>query len=271
MRIPNLENENRKFVKNMGPFRLLEYMQDASVAPWNAEEEFFMGKMGVRRRQVLCYLNGKNTIITQAGAMQWMAGNIESTTGIKSAGDFLGKIAKGVVTNESAIKPEYVGRGLLALEPTYKYIIFQNLSDWPSGLVAEDGMFLACEGTVKNGVVARRSVSSALAGNEGIFNMAFTGSGVVVLESNVPEKELIRFDLENDELKIDGNMAICWSASLDFTVERSSKTLIGSAVNAEGLVNVYRGTGSVLMAPVTSSASLFTATSTKNIASKAGL
>ena len=44
-------------------------------------------------------------------------------------------------------------------------------------------------------------------------------------------------------------MAIMWSKSLDFTVERSSKTLIGSLLNKEGLVNVYRGTGKVLMAP----------------------
>ena len=61
---------------------------------------------------------------------------------------------------------------------------------------------------------------------------------------------MIEIDLENDVLKIDGNMAIAWSGSLDFTVERSGKSLIGSAASGEGLVNVYRGTGKVLMAPV---------------------
>ena len=45
-------------------------------------------------------------------------------------------------------------------------------------------------------------------------------------------------------------MAIAWSGTLDFTVERSGKSLIGSAASGEGLVNVYRGTGKVLMAPV---------------------
>ena len=45
-------------------------------------------------------------------------------------------------------------------------------------------------------------------------------------------------------------MAIAGSSSLDFTVERSGKTLIGSAASGEGLVNVYRGTGKVLLAPV---------------------
>lgn len=50
-------------------------------------------------------------------------------------------------------------------------------------------------------------------------------------------------------MKIDGNMAIAWSPSLSFTVEKSGKSLLGSAASGEGLVNVYRGTGRILMAP----------------------
>ena len=69
------------------------------------------------------------------------------------------------------------------------------------------------------------------------------------LESNSPREELIEITLENDAVKIDGNLAIAWSNSLNFTVERSGKTLIGSAASGEGLVNVYRGTGKVLMMP----------------------
>ena len=57
--------------------------------------------------------------------------------------------------------------------------------------------------------------------------------------------------LENDVVKIDGDNAIAWSNSLKFTVERSSKSLLGSAVNGEGLVNVYKGTGKILVAPLT--------------------
>lgn len=55
-----------------------------------------------------------------------------------------------------------------------------------------------------------------------------------------------------DVMKIDGNMAVAWSRSLNFTVERSTKSLIGSAASGEGLVNVYRGTGKILMTPVLS-------------------
>ena len=45
-------------------------------------------------------------------------------------------------------------------------------------------------------------------------------------------------------------MVMAWSGGLDFTVERSGKSLIGSAASGEGLVNVYRGTGKVLMSPL---------------------
>ena len=66
----------------------------------------------------------------------------------------------------------------------------------------------------------------------------------------MPKMELIEFELNNETIKIDGSMAIAWSPSLNFTVERSSKSLAGSMVNKEGLLNVYRGTGMILMSPV---------------------
>ncbi|MBE5923844.1 MAG: AIM24 family protein [Lachnospiraceae bacterium] len=245
-----VENNLRKVTESKGSFRVLEYEKDASVSSYNAQNEYFMQKMGVRRRQVLCTLNGKTAIVTQAGAMQWVGGNVNATTGIKGAGDLLGKMVKGAVTKESSIKPEYVGEGVLMLEPTYKHILLENVEDWGPGIVVEDGMFMACEGTVSRDVVMRSNLSSAVAGGEGLFNLCMKGQGVVALESNVPRSELIEITLNDDVLKIDGNMAVCWSASLKFTVERSGKSLIGSAASGEGLVNVYRGTGKVLMSPV---------------------
>ena len=263
MRIENLQNENRKFAKSIGNFHVLEYVQDASVSPMNAMNEYFMSRMGVRRRQVVIDIDKDHSAIIQAGAMQWMGGNVQATSGVKGIGDLLGKAIKGAVTKETAVKPEYVGEGCLVLEPTYKYIILADIGKWgPAGMTIEDGMFLACDANVKSKVVARKNLSSAVLGNEGLFNLSLQGNGVAALESNVPEDELIEVILENDELKIDGNLAVCWSSNLEFTVERSTKTLVGSAVSGEGLVNVYRGTGRVLMCPVAPTASLFESTNT---------
>ena len=263
MRIENLQNENRKYAKSIGNFHVLEYVQDASVSPMNAMNEYFMSKMNVRRRQVVIDIDKDHSAIIQAGAMQWMGGNVRATSGIKGIGDFLGKAIKGAVTKETTVKAEYVGEGCLVLEPTYKYIILADVGKWGSaGMTIEDGMFLACDANVKSNVVARKNLSSAVLGNEGLFNLSLQGNGVAALESNVPENELIEVILENDELKIDGNLAVCWSSNLEFTVERSTKTLVGSAVSGEGLVNVYRGTGRVLMCPVAPTTSLFESTNT---------
>ena len=263
MRIENLQNENRKYAKSIGNFHVLEYVQDASVSPMNAMNEYFMSKMNVRRRQVVIDIDKDHSAVIQAGAMQWMGGNVRATSGVKGIGDFLGKAIKGAVTKETAVKPEYVGEGCLVLEPTYKYIILADIGKWgPAGMTIEDGMFLACDANVKSKVVARKNLSSAVLGSEGLFNLSLQGNGVAALESNVPEDELIEVILENDELKIDGNLAVCWSSNLEFTVERSTKTLVGSAVSGEGLVNVYRGTGRVLMCPVAPTTSLFESTNT---------
>lgn len=263
MRIVNLENNNRKIISTINNFHVLEYIQDASVSPMNAIDEYFMSKMNVRRRQVVIDISRDHSAVIQAGAMQWMGGNVQATSGVKGLGDLFGKAIKGAVTKETAVKPEYIGEGFLVLEPTYKYIILQDVSKWGSvGMTIEDGMFLACDANVKRNIVARKTLSSAVLGGEGLFNMSLQGNGAVALESNVPEDELIEIELENDELKIDGNLAVCWSSNLDFTVERTTKTLVGSAVSGEGLVNVYRGSGRVLMSPVAPTDSLFSSTNT---------
>ena len=127
MRIENLQNENRKYAKSIGNFHVLEYVQDASVSPMNAMNEYFMSKMNVRRRQVVIDIDKDHSAIIQAGAMQWMGGNVRATSGVKGIGDFLGKAIKGAVTKETAVKPEYVGEGCLVLEPTYKYIILADV------------------------------------------------------------------------------------------------------------------------------------------------
>jgi uncharacterized protein (AIM24 family) len=192
-------------------------------------------------------------MLSASGARSISVGD-DMTTGIKGAGDLFGKALRGKATGESAVKPEYSGHGALALEPTYRYIILVDVSTWGNaGLVIEDGMFLACDGSVKQSIQRRSNVSSAVAGGEGLFNLRMSGRGVVALESRVPRDELIVIDLTDDVLRIDGPMAVAWSGSLDFRVERATSSLIGSAASGEGLVNVYRGTGRVLMSPVASS------------------
>ena len=242
-------NDDIDVIQQKGNFIVVEYKKDLSVTPHTAQQEYYAAQMNVRRRQLIAKL--QNTGVTlQAGAMQWTVGDVSATTGIKGVGDFAKKMFRSAVTDETAIKPEYRGTGILVTESTYRHLIILDLDDWNRALLVEDGLYLASDSEVEEKAVPKRTASSVMLGNEGLFNLGLYGTGFVVLESPVPESELITIDLKDDVLRIDGSMAIAWSDTLDFTVERSGKSLIGSAASGEGLVNVYRGTGRVLMQPV---------------------
>jgi uncharacterized protein (AIM24 family) len=115
-----------------------------------------------------------------------------------------------------------------------------------SGLVISDGMFLACEDTLQMSTSMVKTLSGAAFGGQGLFNLRLSGKGIVALESPIPEKEIVKVTLSAGEaLQIDGNYALMWDDELTMSVEKSGKSLIGSAVSGEGLVNVFRGVGSV--------------------------
>ena len=250
IQVNNLFNNNNiKLIAQHGHYQIIEHQEDKSVTPYTAATAYFMQKMNVKRRQLLCTLNGEAVKI-QAGAMQWHTGGIQMNSNVGGLGGLMGKVVKASVTGESAVKPLYQGAGYLMLEPTYNHLLIEDVASWgPQGMVLDDGLFLACDANIQESINRRTNLSSAALGGEGLFNLCLTGQGAAVLESNFPREELLEVVMENDEIRIDGNMAIAWSGSLQFTVEKSTKSLIGSGLSGEGFVNVYRGTGKVLMAP----------------------
>lgn len=248
-KINNLDNNNNmEIVEQKENITVFKQVKDFSLYGADSSTAYYNSKMNICKRQVRIMLNN-DAYTLSAGAMQWTCGNIEMSSDVKGVGDMIGKMFSSQVTKESAIKPKYSGTGIVMLEPTYKYILLEEISDW-NGLVLEDGLFLACNSNIKQKTIARSNLSSTIAGGEGLFNLCLEGQGIAILESPVPREELLEIELNNDTLKVDGNMAVAWSKSLDFKVEKSGKSLLGSAVSGEGLVNVYRGTGKVLMIPI---------------------
>ena len=211
-----------------------------------AQQIYFMEQQHIHVRQIALYLNNEKVTI-ERGAMSYFQGNIEMVSGV-TLGNALGKLVRGAVTGEQMAQPEYSGTGLLVLEPSFKHFLVLELAANES-IIVDDGMFYCAQGSVSVKVISQRNLSSAVAGGESFFQQQLTGPGIVILESTVPMSEVDIIDLENDTLKVDGNFAVLRSSTLDFTVERSAKTLMGSAVSGEGLVNVYRGTGQVWLAP----------------------
>ncbi|MFC6647887.1 MULTISPECIES: AIM24 family protein [Paenibacillus] len=247
--INNLKDNSNVVIKEqLGGFSIIEYKEDLSTTTrYEAETNFFMSKSNMRNKQLMIELNN-NEVMLSAGAMQYMIGNIEMTSGIKGVGGLMRNMLSGAATGTSAVKPLYKGTGTILLETTYNYLWLIDVDN--DHIVIDDGMFLACETTLDISVAARKNISSAVLGGEGLFNLSARGKGILALEAPIPSEEAVVVELQNDVLKVDGNFALMWSNSLDFTVEKSGKTRLGSAASGEGLVNVYRGTGMVWLAPL---------------------
>jgi uncharacterized protein (AIM24 family) len=212
-----------------------------------AEKLFFAQKSNIKLRQVRITL--KNSSLTaEAGALQMMKGNITlKSLGGSGAKGFLKGLASSVLTNESAIKPQYQGSGVIYLEPSFKHYMIVELNN--EEIIADKGLFYCCESSVSVSVQAMKNVTSAIAGGEGLFQTKVSGKGFCVFEIPVPEDELVEFELQNETVQVDGNFTLLRLGNIEFTVEKSTKSIFGSVVSGEGLLQTFRGTGKVIIAP----------------------
>lgn len=196
-------------------------------------------------RQVRVQLKG-GELITEAGALQFMKGNV--TMKVDSS---LKSVAKGFLSNrltgEASVKPRYKGNGEVYLEPSFDHFLLFEMDN--EEIIADKGVFYCCEASITVGVAAQKNISSAIAGGEGLFQTKLKGSGVCVIQSNVPIEHVLIYQLNNETLQVDGNYALLRRGQIDFTVEKSTKSWIGTARSGEGLLQTFRGTGEVWIIP----------------------
>ena len=228
-------------------FQILEYETlSGSLDIASAEQMYFMREIGMTLKQIKIILED-SSVRLQSGALSYMKGRIDLRAGLGGIIGLGKKLMSSRVTGESAIKPLYTGTGEIYLEPSFGHYALIELED--DEVIIDDGLFYACEEGIEVGAAMQRNISSAFFGNEGLFQTKLEGSGVAALELPVPEHEIRKVVLINDTLKVDGNFALLRTGDIEFTVEKSSKSLIGSAASGEGLVNVYRGTGEIWLMP----------------------
>ncbi|GAA0086629.1 AIM24 family protein [Clostridium sp. MB05] len=234
-------------MRNDSIFQILEYddlegSDDLNLSIYLS----FMKESTVKLRQVRIILDD-SAVKIESGALSYMKGNVEienKTGGILGIGK---KFFSSKVTGEPMFKPTLKGTGEVFLEPRFGHFTLIELED--EEIIVDDGLFYACEEGIEVEPAMQKTVSSMLFGNEGVYQTRLRGSGIVVLEIPVPDKEILRCKMFRDTLKVDGNFAILRSGNIEFSVEKSGTTLIGTAFNGEGLLNVYKGTGEVWLVP----------------------
>jgi uncharacterized protein (AIM24 family) len=97
--------------------------------------------------------------------------------------------------------------------------------------------------------VHREKALTAFKSGEGFLDMQtkISGTGTVLVKTPGPVEELV---LENNKLVVDGKFAFARSSTLNYSCQKATKSLLGSATSGEGMVRVYEGTGKVLMSPI---------------------
>lgn len=228
-------------------FQILEYENLDGAS--DAETAFGLNiirQSGIKLKQVRIILED-SAVKLEPNSLSYMKGNID----IKSkSGGLIGfgkKIITSKLTGETAFKPTYSGNGEIFLEPSFGQFALIELED--DEIIVSDNMFYACEEGVEVSAAMQKNISASFLGNEGLYQTRLEGNGIVALKVPVPESEIFKCILINDTLKVDGNFAILRTGNIEFSVEKSSKSIVGTMVSGEGLVNVYRGTGEVWLTP----------------------
>jgi uncharacterized protein (AIM24 family) len=231
-------------------FELLEYKPLAgSETLAIAEQLYTLKQSGVRLRQMRIRLTN-DAVRTEPGALQFSKGRIEmeSTTGM---GEGIGGFVKGALsaarTGETIFKPLYRGSGEIYLEPTFGHYWLMQLNN--QTLYADQGLFSCCEDSVKVEAHKVESFSARVAGGEGRYQSKVSGSGIVVFRIPVPQSEIIKLQLKDETLQVDGSFALLRTDGIRFNVEKASNSLVGAMTSGEGLLQTFRGTGQVWIAP----------------------
>jgi uncharacterized protein (AIM24 family) len=207
-------------------------------------------KVGMKLKFISAHLNG-GEMKTEPGLLHYMKGNLEIGTaradGSTGIGGFFANKIKSSLSGESSTNTVIRGTGQVVLEPTFGHYIVIEMNN--ESFIADKGIFCASFGSIVVDVAMQKNISSALFGGEGLFQTKVVGTGHAVFNCPVHPDEIVKVELQNDTLRVDGSFAILRSSSLDFTVEKSAKSIFASAKTGEGLLQTFRGTGTVWLAP----------------------
>jgi uncharacterized protein (AIM24 family) len=226
-------------------YKSLRGLRDVSLA----KELYYIEKAGMSLKQVKITLTN-SAVTTERGALFFHKGNINAECDTGGVGGLAKKIIKNKLTNESAFTPTYSGAGELFLEPSFSHFILMELNN--DSIIVDKGMFYCCENGVSVEATSQKNLSSGLFGGEGWFQTRISGNGICVLAIPVPLDEVLKYELNSERLQVDGDFVFLRSSSLNFTVERSSKSLVGNMTSGDGALQTFEGTGKIWLAPTQS-------------------
>jgi uncharacterized protein (AIM24 family) len=191
-------------------------------------------------KMIKCVLNNE-IVRAESGALHYMRGKVEMVATAPSVGGFF----KSLATSENIVRPTYQGTGEVYFGPPifgeYGILDLQD-EEW----ILDRGSYVCSDSAIEVGVWRNKALS-AFFGGEGWFQTSVKGTGKVVMQA---PGRIERIELRDEKLSVDGRFALARTAGLKFEVQKAAKSLLGSLTSGEGLLSIFEGTGTVLIAPI---------------------
>jgi uncharacterized protein (AIM24 family) len=208
---------------------------------------YYAQQMGVRLRQLRITLTGGGASI-EPGMLQFSYGSIRTNTTAGGAWGFVKRYVQKRFNNESIFRTTFQGKGVIYTEPTFDHYLLTRIAPGEEAIV-DDGRYLASELGVDNDLAFKKSVSSLLLSKDEVVRTRITGKGWCVVQSPIAASDVLRIDLHDEELRVDGDIVLFRKGQLVQQVGNATAAVAGLVTSGEGLVNVFRGTGQIWLAP----------------------
>jgi uncharacterized protein (AIM24 family) len=211
-----------------------------------AESLYYASQGGMHLKMVRIRLNHSSARV-ERGALYFMKGRLDMRA--STGGGIMKGLARKMVSGESFFVNEIHGTGDIYLEPTFGHFFLHRIDEREGGVIVDKSLFYAGPAGLDISVGREKTISATLFGEEPYFQTKISGRGVAVLFSPVPREELIRVELNDEKLLVDGNFVLMRSERLAYRVEKSSKGWLSTSVSSEGMLQTFEGDGFVWLAP----------------------
>jgi len=201
-------------------------------------------------------LDPGETIVAEAGAMNWMDDGIEfeARTGDGSRPDqgLLGKLmdmGKRAITGESLFITHFTNRGhgkrqVAFAAPYPGKIIPVDLSEIGGEIICQKDAFLCAALGTRIDIAFNKRFGAGFFGGEGFILQRLTGDGKAFMHAG---GTIVKKELKGETLRVDTGCIVAFSPSIDYDIQRAGN-LKSMFFGGEGLfLATLRGRGTVYL------------------------
>ena len=201
-------------------------------------------------------LDPQETIVAEAGGMNWMEDDIEFEArlgdGSKPNAGFFGKIlgiGKRLLTGESIFLTHFtnqgVGKRCVAFASPYPGKIMPiDLSKAGGSIICQKDAFLCAAKGTEITITLNKKLGAGFFGGEGFILQKLIGDGMAFLHAG---GTIVEKQLNGDKLRVDTGCIVGFTGNIDYSIERAGG-LKSMLFGGEGLfLATLQGTGTVYL------------------------